>query len=566
MITIRGEKQLVEAIRKINGRPYPAYRDLKGSWDFNDYILNIDHVQSDPFASPSDLSVRIPEPGYPAHLYENRAVRVALQDTLLRIFAQALKKGGKGKKGSGKSGVIRVSQPGQEVIERSASQIDPKTGALTIHFNVGFPAQGRKILGNELIQILCERLPKLIRDNLIYENMSPEQKAMLQDSFELTEDQQEIRRQLKERGLVSFVADGSILPRASGASDRPMEGAVAFLSPEEDRITLDLPYAGKIKGLAIPEGITLIVGGGYHGKSTLLKALEKGVYDHVRGDGREFVITADDAMKIRAEDGRSVHDEDISMFIQNLPNGKSTANFSTEDASGSTSQAANVVEAIESGCQNLLIDEDTSATNFMIRDPLMMSVVHPDAEPIIPFIARIEDLKDQGISTVLVAGSSGSYFDKADLILQMDAYEPHDITKRAKDMAAKVRMEEEEYPAYEAAKPRVPLFNRAVDLDRIKVKTGGTDTLTIAREPIDVRHLEQLSDAEQLAAIGKMLVYAEKNLIDGERDVTEVADELEKIADEKGLSGFGRGNLARPRRQELLGTLNRWRSQNFKQQ
>ena len=101
--------------------------------------------------------------------------------------------------------------------------------------------------------------------------------------------------------------------------------------------------------MGIRKGITLIVGGGYHGKSTLLKALEAGVYNHIAGDGREFVITDDTAFKLRAEDGRSITGVDISPFIKNLPNKKDTVHFSTEDASGSTSQAANLMEALESG-------------------------------------------------------------------------------------------------------------------------------------------------------------------------------------------------------------------------
>ena len=201
-----------------------------------------------------------------------------------------------------------------------------------------------------------------------------------------------------------------------------------------------LPHAGKIQGMGIKKGITLIVGGGYHGKSTLLKALELGVYNHIAGDGREYVITDDTAMKIRAEDGRSIKKVDISMFINDLPNGKDTSAFCTEDASGSTSQAANVVEAMEAGAETFLIDEDTSATNFMIRDELMQRVVNREDEPITPFIDRIRELYEQyGISTILVAGSSGSYFHVADCIVQMNRYKPQEITAFAKEEAADSR-------------------------------------------------------------------------------------------------------------------------------
>lgn len=136
-------------------------------------------------------------------------------------------------------------------------------------------------------------------------------------------------------------------------------------------ISIDLPFGNSIRGMGIPEGVTLIIGGGYHGKSTLLQALEQGVYNHVKGDGREYVITRADALKLRAEDGRAVSHLDLSLFIHDLPNGKDTHCFSTEDASGSTSQAAGVLEGMEAETSCFLIDEDTSATNFLVRDAFM---------------------------------------------------------------------------------------------------------------------------------------------------------------------------------------------------
>ena len=221
--------------------------------------------------------------------------------------------------------------------------------------------------------------------------------------------------------------------------DIPAE--VPFVSPDSMKVTMKLPYKGVLTGMGIRKGITLVVGGGYHGKSTLLKALESGVYPHIAGDGREYVVTDDTAMKIRAEDGRSIRHTDISMFINDLPNGKDTYAFDTEDASGSTSQAANVIESMEAGTQVFLIDEDTSATNFMVRDELMQQVIHRDMEPITPFIERVRDLyQEDGISTVLVAGSSGAYFQIADQIIQMDKYVPREITELAKKAAS-------DYPA-----------------------------------------------------------------------------------------------------------------------
>ncbi|MCF0259622.1 MAG: ABC-ATPase domain-containing protein [Erysipelotrichaceae bacterium] len=564
---MQSKENLRQILRRIDRRSYPAYKDTRGWYDFGSYSLGILHVQSDPFAAPSDVAVEVAHAGFPEKYLKTRACRTALEDALLRMFGRALAKKDRTRKASGKSGTVRVSRPGQEVLERTALSVDPETGSLRLNMNVGFPANGRKICSDVLEQILFDQLPPMVEKNLIYDNLTDQQKEMLEEVYELTCNQEAIRDYIEDHGLAAFVANGSVLPRASGASDLPMEEAIAFQSPEDLEISIPVPFGDEIRGMKIPLGVTLIVGGGYHGKSTLLKALERGIWNHVAKDGREYVLTRRDAMKVRAEDGRSVHNEDISMFIQNLPNKKSTVSFTTEDASGSTSQAANVAEALESGSRLLLMDEDTSATNFMVRDELMAEVVSRDEEPIIPFIARIQPLsKNQDVSTILVAGSSGAYFDQADLILQMDQYEPKNITEFAKEKAKGCTMKELlEYPAPKTPAARIMKKNPALDTDRIKIKTNGLDGVSIARELIDTRYLEQLTDPEQLSAIGKMIVYAQKNLTDGERTLQETADELEKIMDEQGLQAFGKGAMARPRKQELLGAVNRWRSAAFDQ-
>ncbi|MEZ3469746.1 MAG: ABC-ATPase domain-containing protein, partial [Schaedlerella sp.] len=296
-------------------------------------------------------------------------------------------------------------------------------------------------------------------------------------------------------------------------------------------------------------------------------ALELGVYDHIAGDGREYVITDASAVKIRAEDGRSIKKTDISMFINDLPNGKDTCGFYTEDASGSTSQAANVVEAMEAGAKALLIDEDTSATNFMIRDELMQRVIHRDMEPITPFIDRIRELYERyGISTVIVAGSSGAYFHIADTIVQMDRYVPREITAEAKKEAENFpALSGLEEPAQKPAFRRCPSQNRAYrGNDRIKMKTMGREGVQINRESIDLRYVEQITDSEQVTALGYCVRYAEKNFFGGTTPVQDVVDKLEEKIRKSGLAGLCESPsnvacLAMPRRQEIFACFNRYR-------
>ena len=433
-----------------------------------------------------------------------------------------------------------------------------------MRFQVGFPANGRTVNAGELGKILFDFLPKCAEQALFYQNLDQER---LRAAVDLAEDQHCIREQLPGLGLCAFVANGSVLPRASGVSSKPMRDGVKFMSPKELEVTLDLPRGRRITGMGIRRGVTLIVGGGYHGKSTLLGALELGVYDHIAGDGREYVITDPSAVKIRAEDGRSIRKTDISLFISDLPNGKDTAAFETEDASGSTSQAANVIESIEAGTSLLLIDEDTSATNFMVRDELMQRVIHRDMEPITPFIERVRELYEEyGVSTILVAGSSGAYFHVADTVIQMDRYVPRDITALAKAEAGNFPIRVD--PPKPAAPPR---FDRRPQPslsfsggDRIKIKALPREGVMVNKEIIDLRYVEQLVDSEQLTALGYCVVYALRNLLDGRRDLRRVTDELEAAIDRGTLAALcgdrsGVPGLARPRRQEILACLNRCR-------
>ncbi len=585
-------EELKSAILKMDHRGYPAYKSLAGSWRFPEYILNIDHVQGDPFASPSSLSVRIDgkRAGFPAAFLETQARRRALEDALVRRFQRETGRLTERAKGSGKSGLIESSRPGQEVLERTACRVKTPGGEILFRFYVGFPAFGRSIAAGELVSILFEMLPKIIHAALFFHQ---EEAAAFQRLLFLTDDQQALRQFLKERGLAAFVADGAVLPRESGISQRPMKDAVKFRSPDSLRVTAKLPHAGDVSGMGIPRGVTLIVGGGYHGKSTLLEALQRGVYDHIAGDGREFVVADETAVKLRAEDGRSIRNTDISLFIDHLPGGKRGAGFTTENASGSTSQAANTIEAIEAGSRLFLIDEDTCATNFMIRDALMEKVVRREQEPITPFLNRIRPLYEEaGISVILVAGSSGLFFEKADLVIQMDNYLPFDITERAKNAAreaaaggATANGTAAGGAAARETLPPLPDFHRCPKGERggnrqyggerqrdgerrRKIKVTGIDEFLLDRESVRLGQVEQLADREQTAALGYALLYLEEKVFDGRTTLREAVEKLRELLEKEGLealSGGGRTvpSLAMPRVQEIFACVSRYRGLRF---
>lgn len=479
----------------------------------------------------------------------------------MRKFSQQLSIYNFKAKGSGKSGSISTSVCGQKVLERTACEIS--SDFVTVRFTVGFPANGRTINAFELEKILFEFLPSCVEKSLLYKNLSP--KAVESVVF-LAEDQEFLRQELKKHQLVAFVANHSILPRESGISQKPMKNAVPFQSPASLETEIMLPHRGKIKGMAIPQGITLIAGGGYHGKSTLLTALEDGVYNHIAGDGREFVLTDSSAVKLRAEDGRFIKDVDISLFINDLPNGKDTHCFSTLDASGSTSQAAGIVEGMEAGSTLFLLDEDTSATNFMVRDGFMQQVISRDKEPITPFLERAPQLFSKaGISTILVAGSSGAFFHIADTVIQMDRYQALDITEKVKKLCSDYPLPPSSVPSfYMPSSKRVMSSTKKASYKDFKMKCHGKDSFSIGKDTVDLRYIEQLTDKEQTAALGELLRYAQEYLVDGKRTISEIISVLQNKIEKDGFSAFF-GNsyipcgLAVPRIQEIFSCFNRYR-------
>ncbi|MDZ7839116.1 MAG: ABC-ATPase domain-containing protein [Actinomycetota bacterium] len=427
-------QNLKTIINRIDHRGYKAYKQLKGSYNFDNFTLYIDHVQGDPFAAPSKLRARVyqSKAKFDPNLFSNKSRRIALQDFITRVFDRTIKARSTKRMGSGKSGLLDIDCGRQQILERTSCCLNQDF--IEVCFYAGLPARGRRILGSECITLLTSIVPQAVSGSMFYSKIDKQQALKF---VQVNEDQDYLRAQLSSHNLVAFIANDSILPRRSGISDRPLppSEAIPFKSPPQLETTLTAPHAGKIKGMGLPAGITLIIGGGFHGKTTLLSSIEEGVYNHIPGDGREYAVTIGSAVKIRAEEGRNVQKVNISPFINNLPFGKNTQKFSTANASGSTSQAANIIEALELETGMLLLDEDTSATNFLIRDEVMQKIVSKDKEPITPFIDQVQNMRqDYGTSTIMVMGGAGDYFEVAEHIILMDSYIPRLVTSKAKDI------------------------------------------------------------------------------------------------------------------------------------
>lgn len=551
---MKSSEELRRQLRQIDHKGYKAYKILEGEYEFGAYRLCIDHVQGDPFATPSRVRIVYKnQKNIPEELFKEKYRKTAIEDALLRRLHRSIGSVVKGqRRGSGKSGMVTTCRAGQEILERSAMQITSTVAEARIE--VGFPAFGRTIAAGELETLLFDVLPEVAERTF---RAKPQLLEELKKAAYLADDQRFIRQELPRLGLAAFVADGAILPRESGISQKKMEGAVPFESPESLAVTLQLPHGGMLRGMGIRRGITVIAGGGFHGKSTLLKALERGVYNHIAGDGREYVITDETAFKLRAEEGRSIHEENISMFINRLPTKADTADFTTENASGSTSQAANTVEALAAGSTVLLIDEDTSATNFMVRDGRMAQLVSDEKEPITPFIRKIRSLyQDLGVSTILVAGSSGDYLSVADTVLQMDCYRVCDVTEKAHALAQELKEEK----ADAARWLRKPVRKKEIE----KIRVHGWDSLSIDKSEIDLRYLEQVADESQTAALGYIIQYILTRAADGRKTPDALAEEIAKKLDAEGIlsitpKNYSAGPSAMVRKQEILACLCRYR-------
>ncbi|MFO8175062.1 MAG: ABC-ATPase domain-containing protein [Longimicrobiales bacterium] len=553
---------------RADGRGYKAYRQIKGAWALPAFTLQVDHVQGDPFAAPTRVRVFLSADytGLPLDACSAGSRGLGTAALLARRFQEVAQKSST-RKGTGKSGEIRMEAPGQEVLRQTAVMVSTD-GSAEARFTVGLPARGRRILGEEAVHLLLESVPAVVEGAL---------RARAYGDGEIlrhalaNEDADALREALRARKLVAFVAEGAILPRRSGVSQEPMaeEKAVPFASPPGLRVEVDLPNRGPVLGMGIPEGVTLIVGGGYYGKSTLLRALERGVYNHRPGDGRELVVTDPAAVKIRAEDGRSIRGVDISPFIRDLPSGEDTRAFTSPNASGSTSQAANIVEALEAGARAILVDEDTAATNFMIRDRRMQALVPREKEPITPFVDRIRQLyEERGVSSVLVLGGSGDYLEAADTVIAMEVYRPLEVTARAKEVANDLptgRTAEDVGPLPQTT-PRSP---HPSSLDPRKgrreenLKVRGLDSILIGREELDLSAVEQIVSWAQLNALGRALLLAHREHMDGERSIPEILALVEDALLREGLDVLDRrapGDLAEFRRFELAAALNRTRS------
>jgi predicted ABC-class ATPase len=536
-------KDLYYRLRRQDGKPYGQYRTIRGEWWSEKSCLRVLHVQGDPFAPASRVEWQVPleDLGLDPKDWRNEISRLALADFMHRRAHALILEWNDGEQED-----VRVVRPSAAMIRRTACYVDDN--GLILRLGVQLPGADRRIEAEKAIQILTGQLPELLAGLQV----KMTQPGALDLHHQTLRRYVALQKFLGEKNLVAFVANGAILPRASGTSEDPMVDALPFMSPPE--LQVEFEFEGELlKGMGVPRGITVITGGAFHGKSTLLQALQEGVYPHIPGDGREIVVTEASAFKLRAEDGRQVCGTDLSAFLNQLPGNYDSAFFVTANASGSTSQAANLVEAWETGTRTFLVDEDRSAVNFLFKDERMRALVPDSMDPIRHLSGCLQDLRAAGMSMLLCQGASGDFLAEADRILRLHHFEVQDITTERDALWGSPEINQAGRDGKGFAPQCMELRTWGeVAGHQVKHKTKGR-TLVLGKTEIPAQGLEQFACEEQLRAIGEILVP----WMESGHPTKPQNPEWDPKKIWKRLVQSNGADLAMPRRQEMWAVLRR---------
>ena len=556
--------ELYQKLDRIRAQVYRKYKTLEGAYASSTWTLILDKAQVSPKSKPSQLRLRVPymAAGFPPGLYKDRLQKIPLSDFILRRFEKLCKKISR-HTGSGKSGIFYSDSTGPEILERSAVFFDQNT--LELRFRYGLPAEGSRTDPQSFKEALEHAFPKIIKEVLTWDAYDEKE---VRDHIHLYEDQEALRNLLKANHWIAFIPDGAILPRESSFSTRPLKNAIPFQAPDSLRVTVKLPHKKELSGMPLKEGVTVITGGGFHGKTTLLNAVKMGIYNHIPGDGREYCVSLKNTFKINSEDGRITEGVDISAYIVNLPFHKNSSHFSSLQSSGSTSQAASVVESVRMGAQCLLFDEDTSATNFIACDEFMKNLIGEKDKTIIPYFETARDLhRSLGVSTVIVIGSLSPILSAADLVLKISEY-------RVQNLTPEVAKHLETHPALTLSQNPVsqPPFRKSRLIDQesfrikkrvtpFKTKICGHKEIQIATLSLDLYDNEQLSDSGQMKSLLSALLLFEELIFKKRFSLEDAVRKLFQQIEARGIEAlcFEKSGFTEIRPLDLAHALNRCR-------
>ncbi|MCE5249834.1 ABC-ATPase domain-containing protein [bacterium] len=567
---MKNKRDLRKLIQTINERETDAYAELTGEYDFSDFVLTVDYVAHDVSRVSARMRVRVlfEAAKFPHDVFTPKSREIGARDFLVRSFD--MRSGRYTVRASGvKGGRIFIDRPGQEMLESTAVVLG-KT-YIEVRFTAELPVRKGKVDSSSAAELLMESIPRVVLESLIFKNVDGDRLA---EWIEAYEDADAVRAQLSSHNLVAFIADGSILPRKGADDPRPAEEkAHEFTAPDELAVTLDLPNRGHVRGLGIPAGITLLTGGRFHGKSTVLRALELGVYNHIPGDGRTYVITVSDAAGIHAETGRRIERVNLTPFFGSGGSGIDTANFSSENATATESIAANIMETLEIGSSLLLFDEDSLPADMIVRDARMQALIPKDDEPSATLIDILPVLRDEmNVSAIIALSGAGDYFDIADTVIAMKRYSPVAVTAKARKIAADKpsgRKKERPGDIGKCLTGRLPL-EHSFEPD----KTARSDApkpsekmcVQYGSDFIDISRVRQVVNPSQARAISRSLALVHR-LIGSSGSLGDVVKKVINRIETVGLDTLSSrmmGDLAMFRAHELAAALNRMRKLKIK--
>lgn len=403
------EEVLRKTLKNADGKPFQKYKGIQNNFVLEDFEIIFDDVQNDRMGHTA-IRVRVPhkKAGFPEDMYDTKLREIALRDLIARRFRESARTHARSPIPKTSGGEVFIPRPGQEILERGSVAISPYF--IEVRFTADLPADGNKVSAVAM-DLLMERIKTIISESLYF---SAYKQSKVYNHLQTYENAEFIRENLDSKGIVAFIADGSVLPRRDDDL-APMVDAKEFVTDPALKVTFDVPYGEPISGMGIPKGFTAVTGASRNGKSALLDAIFAGVYDHIPGDGREYVITSRDAAFIMAEPNRPADSVDISMFVPETPEFDDTSAAKKEFVSSPMSEFVSVSEAVEMGSKLILIDEEYSNPCVMRKGFLA------DNEKIISLSEMGSSMGRQGISLVMVSGDE-SVIRSADNVLVVEGF------------------------------------------------------------------------------------------------------------------------------------------------
>ena len=546
---MRDKREFHSILTTIHGKDASAYMALAGDFDFTRFVLHHIRiaVQGDA-ETVATLVLHVPQmiAGFPESLFETPIRRTALEDHLTREVAKAVSRV---QSLTGVTGpdTIRFVNPGPHILPRSAFVV--ASDFVEARLSVCLPVKDGKVDADSARRIFFDLLPQIVTDAMIFCYQDAEQ---IQRFVQVMEDADEIRQSLMQQGLVGFVAEGS----------SPSPNGPALTIDESIRTEIGVPNAGTLNGLAIPSGVTVVLGDPLSGRHELVAALGDGVYNHIPEDGRSLIVTVPDAVRVCAEPGRPVRNVDLRAFLRDS---QAAASVSTASASGHVSQMATSMEALQAGAQVLMYDESDSDAAFLAADARLRTVSGGHPGQAIPLSDRVRQMADEWrISIVIGAWAcAGPFLASADRILWIENGVVRDVTDSARDVgfdAPDAQIHSLPELATETRRICPSSIDPSCGFDDARIEAPTPDTIQFGRSIIHLAGVPQVADESQAFTLGLILNYAKLHHLDTDRSLSEVLDLIDQELGMEGLDTLARdlrGNLARPRRFEIAAALNR---------